>query len=248
MDERVAVEIVEHVAVVRLARPAKHNALDLAMFRALRDAATTLAGEPAVRAVVLHGEGPSFCSGLDVRAASAGELDPAVLLDRPAGEAANLAQSVAFGWRELPVPVIAAVHGACFGGGLQIALGADVRIAAPDARLSVMEITLGLIPDMALTVTLPPLVRLDVAKELTWTGRVVDGHEAQRLGLVTRVDADPLAAARALAGEIAARSPQAIRAAKALLHAAWDAPPAESLRLETEHVRGLFDTAGSPLP
>jgi enoyl-CoA hydratase/carnithine racemase len=159
------------------------------------------------------------------------------------GDAGNFAQRVSFGWRELPVPVIAALQGACFGGGLQIALGADIRIAAPDTRLSVMEIRYGLVPDMGLSQALPGLVRADLARELVYSGRIVDADEALRLGLVTRIEADPLAAARALASEIAARSPDAIRAAKRLANEAWGAPAGAGLALEAELQRALI---GSP--
>jgi enoyl-CoA hydratase/carnithine racemase len=141
------------------------------------------------------------------------------------------------------VPVIAAVHGNCFGGGLQIALGADIRIAAPDARLSVMEMRWGLIPDMAITRTLPRLVGIDVAKELTYTGQVISGAEARELGIVTRVADEPLAAARALAADIANRSPDAVRAAKRLFDSSWNAPAEETLALEAELQLGLL---GSP--
>ena len=159
--------------------------------------------------------------GLDVVSimAAGGGLDG--LADRVRGEVPNWFQRAAYDWLELPMPVIAALHGNCFGGGLQIALGADIRIAAPDARLSVMEVKWGLVPDMSITRTLPRLVCIDVAKELTYTGRVFDGDEAARLGVVTRVADDPLAAARELAAEIAARSPDAVRAAKRLYDESW---------------------------
>ena len=155
----------------------------------------------------------------------------------------NWFQRAAYDWLRLPVPVIAALHGNCFGGGLQIALGADIRIAAPDARLSVMEVKWGLVPDMAITRTLPRLVGIDVAKELTYTGRIVSRREAAALGLVTRTADDPLAAARELAAEIAARSPDAVRAAKRLYDETWTAPAAETLALEAELQLGLI---GSP--
>jgi enoyl-CoA hydratase/carnithine racemase len=241
-SERVSVDVVDGVAEVVLARPDKHNALDLEMFQAIRAAQREVAATPGVRAVVLRGAGPSFCSGLDLGAAAAGELDFAVLTGSREGPA-NLAQSTSYGWREMPVPVIAAIHGACFGGGLQIALGADVRIATRDARLSVMEVKLGLVPDMALTAALPRLVREDVARELTYTARVVDGEEAAALGLVSRVADDSAGAARELATAIAARSPDAVRAAKRLLNEAWGAPDPEGLRLETELMSELM---GSP--
>lgn len=243
-EERVRVEVADHVATVTMVRGEKHNALDHGMFTGLRDAAERLAGEAGVRAVVLHGDGPSFCSGLDIQSFVSGPVSTDDLLARPEGAVANLAQQVAYDWRLVEVPVIAAVHGTCFGGGLQIALGADIRIAAPDARLSVMEIRWGLVPDMAITQTLPRLVGIDVAKELTWTGRRFSGTEAAALGVVTRTDADPLAAARALAIEIAGSSPDAIRAGKQLFEAAWAGVPADAaLALEADLQRGLM---GSP--
>src|SRR4051795_3909894 len=213
MSERVRIEVADHVAVVTLTRPDKHNALDGAMFEGILAAADEVAATPGVRAVVLHGEGASFCSGLDVASLMSGPISLDDILERD-GRRANLAQRACTDWIDLPMPVIAAVHGSCFGGGLQIALGADVRIATPDARLSVMESKWGLVPDMGITSTLPRLVRIDVAKELTFTGRVVSGSEGAVLGLVTRVADDPLAAALELAEQIAARSPDAIRAAK----------------------------------
>jgi enoyl-CoA hydratase/carnithine racemase len=240
-EERVRIEVADHVAVVTLARPDKHNALDEAMFEAIAAAIERLAGETGVRAVVLHGEGPSFCSGLDVAGAMSAGLEG--LVKRLDDDPPNWFQRVTYGWVTLPMPVIAAVHGACFGGGLQIALGADIRIAAPDARLSVMEMKLGLIPDMGITRTLPRLVRIDVAKELTYTGRVLSASEAAQLGIVTWVSGDPLTAARALAGEIAKRSPDAVRAAKRLFEKSWTAPPEQTLALEAELQRGLI---GSP--
>lgn len=240
--ERIRVEIQDHVATVTLARPDKHNALDQRMFAAIVGAAENVAGQRGVRAVLLHGEGPSFCSGLDVSSGFSSEdgADPRqALLD----QVPNRFQRVAYDWVRLPVPVIAAIHGNCLGGGLQIALGADIRVAAPDARLSVMEVKWGLIPDMSITQTLPRLVGLDVAKELTFTGRVFSGEEALTLGVVTRLSSDPLASARTLATEIADRSPDAIRGAKTLFEESWNAPPQDGLGLEAEIQRRLI---GSP--
>src|SRR4051812_48306145 len=239
MSERVRIEVADHVATVTLTRPDKHNALDGAMFEGILAAAAEVGATPGVRAVVLHGEGPSFCSGLDVASLASGGVD---ILER--GEhRANVAQRACTDWIDLPMPVIAAVHGNCFGGGLQIALGADIRIATPDARMSVMESKWGLVPDMGITSTLPRLVRIDVAKELTYTARVLSGAEAAELGLVTRVAEDPLAAARELAAEIAARSPDAVRSAKRLYDESWNAPAEAGLLLETELQRALI---GSP--
>jgi enoyl-CoA hydratase/carnithine racemase len=242
-SERVEIEVADHVADVRMTRADKHNGLDWRMFVALNGAIDSLRDDRSVRAVVLSGDGPSFCAGLDFASFLAGDNELAGEgFERPDGEVANRAQRVAHGWRELPVPVVAALHGACFGGGLQIALGADVRIAAPQARLSVMEIRYGLVPDMSLSQSLPRLVRDDVARELTYTGRIVEAPEAAELGLVTRIEADPLAAARALAAEIAARSPDAIRRAKRLANETPRLSAADALALEEELQRELLGT------
>jgi enoyl-CoA hydratase/carnithine racemase len=241
-EQRVRIEIADHVATVTLTRADKHNALDIAMFDAIIAAAEQVTSEPAVRAVVLHGEGPSFCSGLDFASIMATEQGPDGLSKPLRDEPPNWFQRTAYDWIRVPVPVIAAIHGNCLGGGLQIALAADVRFCTPDARLSVMEVKWGLIPDMSITRTLPRLVSIDVAKELTFTGRVLDGIEAHRLGIVTRVADDPLAAARKLAAEIATRSPDAVRAAKRLLNESWTAPAARTLALEAELQLGLVGT------
>jgi enoyl-CoA hydratase/carnithine racemase len=243
LEPRVAVEVSGHVAVVTLTRPDKHNALDVAMFEQITGAADRLASESGVRAVVLHGDGPSFSSGLDVVSIMAAGNGLDGLVDRVRGDVPNWFQRAAHAWLELPMPVIAALHGNCFGGGLQIALGADIRIAAPSTRLSVMEVKWGLVPDMSITRTLPRLVGIDVAKELTFTGRVFDGAEAARLGVVTRVADDPLAASRELAAEIAARSPDAVRAAKRLYDESWTGDAQRTLALEAELQLGLI---GSP--
>lgn len=224
----------EGVAHVRLTRPEKRNGLDLAMFQAIVDAGRALRDDPSVRAVVLAGEGPAFCAGLDFQSFMASPDTKDALLRRPDGEVANLAQAVGWIWREVPVPVIAALHGPVFGGGLQIALGADIRVAAPDARLSVMEIEWGLVPDMSATKTLLPLVRPDVAAELTYTGRIVEAPEAAALGLVTRVCEDALGEATRLARVIAGKSPHAIRAAKRLYAAAPALDVRDAFLLETE--------------
>jgi enoyl-CoA hydratase/carnithine racemase len=221
-DDRVCVRIGESgVATVTMVRADKHNALDQAMFEGLMNAAEQLADDTSVRAVVLHGEGKSFCSGLDIASFMAGRGGTDVLLARDGDRRANFAQRVTYDWSLVPAPVIAAIHGNCFGGGLQIALGADIRIAAPDAKLSIMEIKWGLVPDMGLTQTLPRLIPIDVAKELTFSGRIVSGSEAIELGLVTRTAEDPLSAALALADEIAQKSPDAVRAAKRLYDETW---------------------------
>ena len=239
--ERVSIELDGHVAVVTLTRAEKHNALDLPMLDAIIAAAERLRTESGVRAVVLRGAGKSFCSGLDFPAvAAAGGLEAFTgILDEPSP---NYFQRAGHGWIELPVPVIAAIHGSCLGGGLQIALAADIRIASPDARLSVMEGRWGLIPDMSITRTLPRLVGIDVAKELTFTARTIDAAEAARLGLITRLADDPLAAATELAQEIAGRSPDAVRRAKRLFNEGWAGSAAQTLALEAELQGELIGT------
>jgi enoyl-CoA hydratase/carnithine racemase len=244
MSDRVRITLTDGVADVRLSRPEKLNALDPAMFEGLVETGRSLSVDPSVRAVVLSGEGRGFCAGLDFASFMAlGSDGGPRLLAREERSVVNAAQRAAWIWTEVPVPVIAAVHGVAYGGGLQIALAADVRVVAPDAQLSVMEIKWGLIPDMSGTQTLRHLVRLDVAKELTFTGRVVSGREAAELGLATRLADDPHAAALALAREIAGKSPDAIRAGKRLLNASVVASREDGFRLEEQLQRELI---GSP--
>lgn len=246
--DRVRVTIEDGVAEVALARPDKMNALDSTMFEALGRAIDQLKTDPGVHAVVLCGEGRLFCAGLDLASlgdiAERGQL-PLHLRDlatRTHGPC-NLFQYVAWGWRELKVPVIAALHGAALGGGLQIALGADIRLVQADTKLSVMEIQWGLVPDMAGCALLSHLVRDDVARELTFTGRIVQGDEAVRLGLATRVCDDPLAEARALARQMATRLPEVLQAAKQLLNLARTADTASVLKAEAAAQQSLL---GSP--
>ena len=240
---RVSIEISDHIAEVRLTRPDKHNGLDYPMFEAINDAITELGKESSLRAVVLSGEGKSFCAGLDFMSVMAAGKPIEEQFAKQEGELANAFQRVAYGWQQLPVPVIAALQGNCLGGGAQIALGADIRFAAPDLKFSILEIKWGLIPDMGLTQSLPRLVGADRAKELTWTGRKLSADQARELGLVMEVSDDPLAAARALAAEIATKSPDAIRRGKHLWEQTWNAPAAEALALEEKLQRELL---GSP--
>lgn len=248
MSDRVSVSIDGGVADVRLNRPDKINALDPAMFAGIVEAGEQLKGDPSVRAVVLSGEGRGFCAGLDFgsfQAMASGEAQarPTARIGDTDGRITHLGQQAAYVWQELPVPVIAAIHGVALGGGIQIALGADIRIVAPDARLSVLEVRWGLVPDMTGTWMLPRLVGLDVAKELTWTGRMVSGEECVRIGLATRVSDSPLDDALALAREIAAKSPAAVRGAKQLLNQSGIAPVAQQFADERATIGGLI---GSP--
>jgi enoyl-CoA hydratase/carnithine racemase len=252
-DQRVSITVDGGVAQLRLNRPDKMNALDSAMFQALLDAAERLRRDRSLRAVVVAGEGKAFCAGLDMQSfqrmqqgesvnADAGFPFDRGLMQRTFGNA-NAFQQVAMMWRDIPVPVIAAVHGVAFGGGLQIALGADIRYIAADARMSVMEMKWGLVPDMGGILLLRELARHDVVRELTFSGRQISGEEAVRIGFATRLEADPLAAATALARQIAQQSPEAVRAAKRLLNLALHADPATVLQAESYEQERLVGSA-----
>ena len=215
MEQRVSISISDGIADVRLVRADKMNALDAAMFEALVAATERLAHEKGVRVVVLSGEGRAFCAGLDMgRFAAMKESggngiaggEKRDLAARTHG-LANFPQQAVWGWRQLPVPVIAAIQGVAFGGGFQLALGADMRFLTPDARMSIMEIKWGLVPDMAGTPILASLVRDDILRDLTYTGRIFSAQEAMSYGLATRICDDPLAAAFEVAREIAGKSP-----------------------------------------
>lgn len=215
--ERVTVAIEGRVAHVLLDRADKMNALDDAMFEAIIAAGHHLHHAKSVRCVVLSGAGRSFCAGLDLAGLSTADRwgEGGSLTDRTHGNA-NRPQQAAMVWRKLPMPVIGAVHGVCFGGGLQVASGADIRFVAPDARLAVLEVKWGLVPDMAGYALWRGNVRDDVLRELTYTHREFSGEEAVQLGFATHVSTDPLADAMKLAQEIAAKSPTAVRGAKML--------------------------------
>jgi enoyl-CoA hydratase/carnithine racemase len=235
MNSRVSVAIDDGVAAVRLSRPEKMNALDDLMFQALIESGERLRHEPKLRAVVLSGDGKAFCGGIDLGSLEQlGSQAPDALTRRPYG-LTNMFQHAAWVWHDLPVPVIAAVHGVAFGGGFQIMLGADTRIAAADARFSVMEIRWGLVPDMAGTLLMRQLARDDIVRELTYTGRIFSATEAQSYGFVTRVSDDPLADALALAKDIARQSPDAVREAKRLFNGLSPvATLADGLRAESD--------------
>ena len=240
MSDPLTISVAEHVATVMLNRPDKANAVNLELLDALTEAGRELAANRSVRAVVLAGAGDNFCAGIDVSLfQGAFEFDAgamAPLEDSPA----NRFQSAAYVWQQLPVPVICAIHGVAFGAGLQIALGADLRYARPDARLAIMEIKWGLIPDMALTTTLRDILPVDKVKELAWSGRPVSGAEAQAMGLVTALHDEPLAASMEAAAGIAGRSPDAIRATKQLVNSAWRLADVDALALEAELQLGVM--------
>ena len=235
--DRVRISKQDGIADVRMIRSDKLNAVDIDMFLALAEAGQALCGDASVRAVVLSGEGRAFCAGLDVpslMAGGGGERKGPRLSDQTSDSPANHAQRCAWVWQEVPAPVIAAVHGVAYGAGFQIAMGADIRFVAPDAKLSLREAHWGLVPDVAVTQTLRHVIRHDVAKELTFTARVVSGEDAVAMGLATHVADDPHAAAMELANEIAGRSPSAVRAAKQLWNQALEGSIEEGLRLEAK--------------
>jgi enoyl-CoA hydratase/carnithine racemase len=240
MNDRVTVTVEDGVADVQLVRAEKMNAIDNSMFDALVRTGEDLKHRADVRAVVLSGAGRAFCAGLDManfgQMASGerkgGERSVQDLAKGRTAAGANLAQQACYVWREVPVPVIAAVHGVAFGGGFQLTLGADIRIVAPDAKLAVLEIKWGLVPDMSGIVLMRGLVRDDVARELTWTGRIFSGVEAGEMGLATHVSADHRADALALAREIASKNPHAIRAGKRLLNLAQSDASVETIFVE----------------
>ena len=237
MSDRVTIIVADGIADVRLARPDKMNAIDPAMFAGLGAAIDALAGRTDVRCVVLSGEGRGFCAGLDMASMQAGGSGTGAERNE---QGAILPQHVTWGWRNLPQPVIAAVHGVAFGGGFQIMSGADIRIAAPGTRFAIRELHWGLVPDMAGFAVWRSLVRDDVLRELVYTAREFDAAEALRHGFVTRLADDPHAAAVALAREIATKSPQAIRGAKRLCNMAHDADPRAMLEAETAEQRKVI--------
>jgi len=250
MSDRVIVTIENGIAEVRFNRPDKRNALDREQFAAIAAAGESLKSADQVRAVVLVGEGESFCAGLDfsmfagmASGGGTGNADdggnPGTIAE---GAITHLGQQICWVWQELPMPVIAAVHGHALGGGFQIALGADIRIAHPDTQWSVREVHWGLVPDMTGTFMLGKLVRQDLARELTYTARMIGGTEAYDLGLVTRLSHDPYDDAMALATEIAGRSPGAVRGAKALFNRAFTEGAAEQFAMEREVIRAPIGT------
>lgn len=251
MDDRVTVRIDGGVADVRLNRPEKLNAVDQAMISALIKTGERLKVEPGLRAVVLSGEGTAFCAGIDKsslgaiaeKGASSGSAASRLLPPERTAGGANSAQHAVMVWRDLQVPVIGAIHGVAFGAGLQLALGCDLRFVAPDARLSVMEIKWGLVPDMAGVLLLPRLVRDDVARDLTYSGRILSADEALAHGLATRVCADPRTEGLAYGREVAGKNPAAIRAAKRLLNLASQADQRAVLLKESEEQVALIGSA-----
>lgn len=232
-EPRLQLSISNGIATVTLTRADKRNALDLPMFQAIDRTIRQLKRDRHVRAVIIRGDGEDFCSGLDIKSVLGNPLTGLKLLWKWLPGSANLAQRVSVGWRRLPVPVIAAIHGRCWGGGLQIALGADYRIATPDASLSIMEAKWGIIPDMGGTLALRELLPVDVALRLASTAELLNGNEARALDLLTATNDDPYAAAQTLAASFVARSPDSVAAAKRLYHQAWSPRERAVLARET---------------
>ncbi|WP_404416459.1 crotonase/enoyl-CoA hydratase family protein [Marinospirillum sp.] len=241
-EPRVLLSLKEGVARVTLNRPAKHNSLDMELIESLLEILTSLHSHRGLRAVIISGSGDSFCSGLDVAGVMADPKNIQFLLSGSDGYPHNKVQHLALGWRSLPVPVIAAINGYCFGGGLQIALGADLRIAHPEARLSVMEGRWGIIPDMGLSVTSRGCVREDVLLRLTLTAEVLSGDLARQEGLVTEVAEDPLARAEELTAIILQRSPEMVRSSKHLLRDSFTQTDDERLAMEEKLQKRLLGT------
>ncbi len=232
ISDRILVEVRDNIAHVQLNRPDKYNGLDLAMMHALAGVPRRLRADRELRAVILSGAGEAFCAGLDF--ASVAQQQRTFLLNIlkvPGG--LNLYQRACWNWRTLSVPVIAAIHGYCFGGGFQLALACDFRIATPDSKISILEGKWGLIPDMTGSVTLRELVPMDVAMRLTMTAETFDGRTALEYGLVSELSDEPLVAAQALADQLATRSPDALAASKALLHRTWSRAPRWAFWTET---------------
>jgi enoyl-CoA hydratase/carnithine racemase len=262
IDDRVTISVVDGIADVKMNRADKRNALDNAMFTSLNAAGEYLKKLDGLRVVVLSGDGASFCAGLDfssfAQMAEAGakanaadnkadnkagekpDMNAGVMVD---GRITHMAQQVCWVWQEVPVPVIAAVHGHALGGGIQIALGADIRIVHPDTQLSVREVHWGLIPDMTGTLMLSRLVRPDIVKNLVFTARVFSGHEAHEMGIATQLSQNVHADAMTMAREIAGRSPEAVRGAKKLINLLANSGAAEQFAAERETIGRLIGTA-----
>lgn len=250
IDERVTISVVDGIADVKMNRADKRNALDNAMFTSLSAAGEYLKTMDDLRVVVLSGDGASFCAGLDfssfAQMAEAGVADKKPDMNAGAmadGRITHMAQQVCWVWQEVPVPVIAAVHGHALGGGIQIALGADIRIVHPDTQLSVREVHWGLIPDMTGTLMLARLVRPDIVKKLVFTARVFSGHEAHEMGIATQLSQDVHADAMTMAREIAGRSPEAVRGAKKLINLLANSGAAEQFAAERATIGELIGTA-----
>ncbi|MGB3621953.1 crotonase/enoyl-CoA hydratase family protein [Ketobacter sp. MCCC 1A13808] len=232
MSERVTLNVENDIAYVTLNRPEKHNGMDLEMLRAMIKAQKKARKLKGIRAVIVQGAGASFCSGLDFKSVLAKPASAFTSYMKLWSLYRNDFQTWSIGWREVGVPVIAVMHGNCFGAGLQLALGADIRISHPQAKISMMEAKWGLVPDMGGCLTMRELLPLDVAKELTMTGRILDAEQAREIGLITHLSDDPHQKALQLIDEIKTRSPDSVAAAKYLLQDAWRVLDSAALKAE----------------
>ncbi|CAI8197699.1 MAG: crotonase/enoyl-CoA hydratase family protein [Planktomarina sp.] len=239
-------QMIDGLAIVTLNRPSKKNALSKILFEELFDVGTQLQKKERLRAVILTGAGNNFCAGIDLNFLQT--LLPRMeevqdqMCNPPVGEDANWFQRPCYIWRLLQVPVIAAIDGICIGAGLQLALSADIRLASPTTRMSIMESKWGLIPDMGITQVLPQLMRADQAKELMMTGRMLDATASERVGLITRIVADPLSAAKDLAKEIMGLSPEAVNGSKVLIDKTWNLSPGLGLAVEAQMQSKIIGT------
>ena len=248
MNDALQITIENHIAHLRLNRPEAHNAIDGPIMNGLLDFARSMMDPGEVRVIVLSGNGKSFCAGLDMSAfaeMSSGELsgdseNVAQAMQDISPGGANRAQQIGWLWQEVPVPVIAAVHGAALGGGLNLALGADLRLVHPAAKLGFVEITWGLLPDMSATQSLRRLISLDRMKELVLTGRKFNGEQALQYGLATELSDKPVDDALAMAATIASHNPDAVRAAKQLLNRSALVDVATGLAEEAATTRQLL--------
>lgn len=231
---RVLLDIQDDIAIVTLNRAEKYNGLDWPMFKGLIETAKKLKKNKTVRAVILRGDGKVFSSGLDIMSMNKDPMLIPKLLIKPGTKISNAAQDVSYLWRELPIPVIAVTHGKCYGGGLQIAMGADFRFSTPDCEFSILEAKWGLIPDMGGMITWREVLRGDVLRDLTYTGRMVDAQEAKEIGLITRIEDDPMQAALEYAQLLATRSPDSVGASKKLINRIWTEDDKGVLHWETK--------------
>ncbi len=239
--QRVTTNLKNQIAYVSLNRPDKMNALDTSMFQAINNTIKQLRKDRSIRAVIVTGEGENFCSGLDVKSMMKTSTGPLKLLFKLNPWRSNLAQKVSTQWQRIPVPVITVIQGRCWGGGLHIALGADIRIAHPDVSLSIMEGRWGLIPDMGGLLALRQHSRIDLAKQITWTSELFDAEKAQQVGLVTHVTEEPMALAESLVKELIQQSPDAIAGVKKLYNKSWRGSKGTALMRETWYqLRTIF--------
>ena len=216
--QTIAVTVTDNIATITLNRPDKKNAMSFAMMRELIDCAGWIKKDKTIRAVIITGAGDTFCAGIDLADLNEPKGRASIVweLVKPAQ---SLFQKVCLIWRDMPVPVIACMHGHCIGAGLQLALACDIRIATPDCQLAIMEAKWGLVPDMGLTQSALHVVNADILKELAMTARTIDGEEAKNLGLVTHICDNPVAYAIELSSELANRSPDAVLASKRVVNA-----------------------------